>query len=362
MPRCLAAAGFAACVLFAASAPALAASFDCSRAATAVEHTICEDRTLSALDDEMALDYRAALKRTSGAAKSGIRSEQKTWLRQRNACASDASCIDTAYRVRIQRLGEGGIMARVTPPAPETPALKTTEPKSPGILRKVWSALTPDRNEFQQNPAADKTRQSEAMRNEPPTAAPKERQLPYALHEEPRQPAATVEPERALTPKEPQRAAVPDEPQPATVPEEPQQAAAPAEPEPPRIVGEEPRVVIVKPRIVRKDQPTAPMDASLPSAFVNTAPAGVTPATSAAPDATPAAALSEKPVAPSANAPAIRAYAEPDSPIRQELKSRFDAAYGPQLREAPAAMPRESKRAFDARRFDAFDDPPDGRG
>jgi uncharacterized protein YecT (DUF1311 family) len=166
MPRCLAAASIAAIALFAAAPDTRAASFDCSRAATRVETAICEDRALSALDNQMAQNYRALLNRTSGATESRIRSEQKTWLRQRNACGEDARCLNREYRARIQSIASwsGASASRETAavkPAEEKPrtivggifnrTARTAEPataepaeEKPGLLKRMITRVTPD--------------------------------------------------------------------------------------------------------------------------------------------------------------------------------------------------------------------------
>lgn len=79
-------------------------SFDCSKASTQVEYLICENQALAKLDSDLAAVYRAA--RSDANAASGgddLRSTQHTWLQQRNQC-SDTSCLEFAYRLRINDL------------------------------------------------------------------------------------------------------------------------------------------------------------------------------------------------------------------------------------------------------------------
>lgn len=87
-------------LLVAGSAPR-AASFDCARAATGPERTICADAGLSALDDQLDAAYTSAAARTD--APGQLRAEQRRWLSQRNRCASSA-CLYAAYRGRIAEL------------------------------------------------------------------------------------------------------------------------------------------------------------------------------------------------------------------------------------------------------------------
>lgn len=82
------------------ASPTFAASFDCSKAATKVEKTICTDDELSSLDEDMAGLYKKALQ--TGDA-SGVKAAQKIWLKDRNDC-SDAECIKDQYNYRISDL------------------------------------------------------------------------------------------------------------------------------------------------------------------------------------------------------------------------------------------------------------------
>jgi uncharacterized protein YecT (DUF1311 family) len=139
MLRCLAAATIAAIALFAGAPDLRAASFDCNRAATGVETAICEDRGLSNLDEQMAQNYRALLNRTSGATESRIRSEQKNWLRQRNACGGDERCLDREYRGRIQNIAASG-----GAPAPRETAAVPNDEKPRGLFGGNARAPEPD--------------------------------------------------------------------------------------------------------------------------------------------------------------------------------------------------------------------------
>ena len=81
---------------------ALPASFDCAKAATAVELAICSTAELSALDDELSTAYKAAL--AAATDPTGVVAAQRAWLRdKRNAC-SDENCLAARYKVRIGEL------------------------------------------------------------------------------------------------------------------------------------------------------------------------------------------------------------------------------------------------------------------
>jgi len=58
-----------------------AASFDCSRAATAQENAICADPSLSLLDEQMTAAYKALLAQLSPSAAAEVRQDQHEWLR-----------------------------------------------------------------------------------------------------------------------------------------------------------------------------------------------------------------------------------------------------------------------------------------
>lgn len=78
----------------------LLASFDCMKATTEVEKTICASRRLFALDKELAATYAAARKRGGDA----LRDEQRRWLKEtRDACDYDG-CLEPVYLMRIATL------------------------------------------------------------------------------------------------------------------------------------------------------------------------------------------------------------------------------------------------------------------
>lgn len=78
-----------------------AASFDCAKAQSKVEHMICDDSELSKLDEELGSRYKAALQSQSNV--SNIEGAQREWLRQRDACVNSA-CIEKLYRKRIGQM------------------------------------------------------------------------------------------------------------------------------------------------------------------------------------------------------------------------------------------------------------------
>ena len=94
--------------------PARAASFDCARATTTVERTICGDAELSRMDEALDQAYRAALASPqAGAARDG----QRAWLAGRNRCTT-AACVRDAYAARLAQLSPGAAKPPVPAAAP----------------------------------------------------------------------------------------------------------------------------------------------------------------------------------------------------------------------------------------------------
>lgn len=80
-----------------------AASFDCDKAITLTERTICANTELSTLDDQMVQSYKNAL--AHGSDRSVLTVSQRTWLRhKRNTCQGDSVCLHQAYTARLAEL------------------------------------------------------------------------------------------------------------------------------------------------------------------------------------------------------------------------------------------------------------------
>ncbi len=89
-------------VILAASALAQP-SFDCAKAVSDAEKTICSDPNadLAASDAALARIYKA-LKQEGG--HDGVLGSQKAWLANRDACGVDRECIAATYEMRLQEL------------------------------------------------------------------------------------------------------------------------------------------------------------------------------------------------------------------------------------------------------------------
>ena len=116
--------------LFLSSSLAHATSFDCAKASTTIEKTICADDQISALDSRLMETYKKALSETSNA--DDVKADQKTWLSKiRNKCP-DAECIKHAYIDRIATLNSL---------SPKKEASEVEQPK-PAIVTQNENATT----------------------------------------------------------------------------------------------------------------------------------------------------------------------------------------------------------------------------
>lgn len=91
-------------ILGATTVPALAdPSFDCTKASTPVEKTICKDEnTYLAYRDTVLAELYADLKEQGGYEK--VLGGQPAWLKARDACGADAACLTRQYDRRIAEL------------------------------------------------------------------------------------------------------------------------------------------------------------------------------------------------------------------------------------------------------------------
>lgn len=88
-----------------ASLPAAAASFDCAKAASAAEKTICGDAALSKLDEQLNKAYQGAIARTGN--KTLVREWQRDWLKSHElAACKSAACMKPLFAARTALLDE----------------------------------------------------------------------------------------------------------------------------------------------------------------------------------------------------------------------------------------------------------------
>ncbi len=115
-----------------ASRPANSQSFDCQKAATAIERTICTDGTLKQLDSELARNYRAAVRRIVPEGSKALVATQRAWVSDRDRqCASGASeCLAEKYRERNDLL-----LALLACTSEENPLIDAADP---AVLLGTW--------------------------------------------------------------------------------------------------------------------------------------------------------------------------------------------------------------------------------
>ena len=122
-------------------------AMDCSRASTPAERAICGNKKLLFLDRDLTIVYHKFIKVFSDTGHythlvAATRTGQKEWLRERNACGSDAACIKAAYEKRLALLqshvcyprDDSPIYEQSTPtpkPAPQTQPRETASACSP---------------------------------------------------------------------------------------------------------------------------------------------------------------------------------------------------------------------------------------
>jgi uncharacterized protein len=79
-------------------------SFNCSKAQTDVEKTICQSLLLSKQDQQLASSYKEAQVFLTGDASNTLKAEQIKFIEDRNSCNESVSCIETKTKDRILKL------------------------------------------------------------------------------------------------------------------------------------------------------------------------------------------------------------------------------------------------------------------
>lgn len=90
-----------------------AASFDCAKASTKIEHIICDSPEISKLDERVAASYKALLQDITQANE--IRQSQKHWIWMRDNCP-DVGCVKREYELRLKVLDANRLKAGDIPP------------------------------------------------------------------------------------------------------------------------------------------------------------------------------------------------------------------------------------------------------
>lgn len=102
-------------ILLVSASISQAASFDCSKASTFVEKTICADTLLGKLDEALSDNYKMMLGSDIGkGAEQDLKATQKKWLKERNKC-KDNNCLIEAYRKRVDEICEYPVISGMHP-------------------------------------------------------------------------------------------------------------------------------------------------------------------------------------------------------------------------------------------------------
>lgn len=114
-----------------------AASFDCTKARSQVEHLVCDTPALSQLDETLATTYRTALTNDPAA-----RQRQLIWLRETRDRCNDAPCLAAAYQTQIQAMG-ASLPAAMPAPATQSNSMQPSSALSSQQLNcpPDWNAL-----------------------------------------------------------------------------------------------------------------------------------------------------------------------------------------------------------------------------
>lgn len=83
-----------------------APSFDCAKASSPAEKTICSSLQLASFDRSVNWSYEVARDdaKDAGNGMSKLAAEQRAWLRKRDACGANAACLLTAMKRRLEEL------------------------------------------------------------------------------------------------------------------------------------------------------------------------------------------------------------------------------------------------------------------
>lgn len=106
-------------------------SFPCARARIPAEIAVCNSALLAGLDVQLNALYAQAL-----VGNPSVKAQQRSWIDLRNACGSDAACIEQRYREQI-----GGFQGSPTPASAATPSFPCARASLPAEVAICNSAL-----------------------------------------------------------------------------------------------------------------------------------------------------------------------------------------------------------------------------
>lgn len=111
---------------FFVSSSAFAVSFDCTKASTFAEKTICSDPLLRKLDDALSSNYKAMLGADLGGPVENLRIDQRKWIANRNKCTT-RECLVATYRERIDETCDYGVASGVHPDCVHADDVETSQ-------------------------------------------------------------------------------------------------------------------------------------------------------------------------------------------------------------------------------------------
>lgn len=113
---------------------AQATSFDCAKAQSFAEKSICTSKPLQRLDEDLNSTYIRAIDRATEHEKAAVRLSQREWLKQRDACTT-AACVSMSITAQQQRLAKWGSTPAAASSAKQAPApqisIKNASPETP---------------------------------------------------------------------------------------------------------------------------------------------------------------------------------------------------------------------------------------
>jgi len=87
------------------SLPANAQSFSCAQAENPTEFAICNDENLLSLDEKLGTVFASAYTKASTVPqRQAVSRDQDQWLKIRNSCQGDFTCLNLRYQERINAL------------------------------------------------------------------------------------------------------------------------------------------------------------------------------------------------------------------------------------------------------------------
>lgn len=89
------------------------ASFNCAKASTFVEHSICDNAQASKLDEDLAYAYKNA--RASVSSPHQLKKEQRAWLKNKRNRCQNVACVKQTMKSRIKVLKSFSNNSTVSP-------------------------------------------------------------------------------------------------------------------------------------------------------------------------------------------------------------------------------------------------------